>query len=170
MNSFTNTGTQAFTITHAKKIASKVATDLKRIQRFYGHPSDERIQKYEEELAEYLNNGYLEMVTYGFQKEGNWIEPTVRYTAKDFVGMIATDDDPGRIPLSAKIEGATFCSFLEQNQDWFNLPKEEQDKFKKYLPFQRGEGNEPGVLGYLSNDKTYSSGGKGLERSIVKNY
>jgi hypothetical protein len=170
MNSYTNTGTQAFTITHAKKIASKVATDLKRIQRFYGHPSDERIQKYEEELAEYLNNGYLEMVTYGFQKEGNWIEPTVRYTAKDFAGMIATDDDPGRIPLSAKTEGATFCSFLEQNQDWTKLSTEEQDKFKKNLPFQRGEGNEPGVLGYLSNDKTYSSGGRGVERSIVKNY
>ena len=170
MNSITNSGTQAYTLTNAKKIASKVATDLKRIQRFYGYPSDELIQKYEEELVLYLNSGYLDKVTYGFKRDGNWIEPTVQYTAKDFSGMITTDDDPGRIPLNAKTEGATFCSFLQQNQNWIKLSSLEQANYEKLLPFNRTEGNEPSVSGYFSSDKTYSSGGKGVERSTVKNY
>lgn len=32
--SFTNSTTQTFNVTHARYLASKVATDLKRIQRY----------------------------------------------------------------------------------------------------------------------------------------
>ena len=39
-NSFTISEATTFTITHARHMAAKVATDLKRIQRFYGKPSD----------------------------------------------------------------------------------------------------------------------------------
>jgi hypothetical protein len=49
--SYSITETASFTITHARYIASKVATDLKRFQRFYGAPSDDWIDKYETELA-----------------------------------------------------------------------------------------------------------------------
>ena len=38
-------------------IAAKVATDLKRMQRFYGKPSDERIAAYEAEATEFLKEG-----------------------------------------------------------------------------------------------------------------
>ncbi len=75
---------------------SKVATDLKRVQRFYGDPSDTRIANYETELIELLKAGFLSEVTYGYQRNGSWIEPTLRYTAKDLQGMAANDDDPGR--------------------------------------------------------------------------
>ena len=37
--SFTITETTTFTLTHAKYMAAKVATDLKRMQRFYGAPN-----------------------------------------------------------------------------------------------------------------------------------
>jgi len=36
--SFTISESASFTVTHARHMASKVATDLKRLQRFYGYP------------------------------------------------------------------------------------------------------------------------------------
>lgn len=169
-NSFTTSGTQTFTLTHAKYLASKVAADLKRMQRLYGSPSDLTIANYETELAEYLKKGFLSEVTYGFQKEGKWIEPTLRYTAKDLSGMIAGDDDPGNIKPGNDISGAHFTSYLEHNSSYSNLSLSEQDSFKNTLPFKRTGAPAPGINGYLSSDKTYSSGGKSLDRSTVKKY
>ena len=42
-SSFTLTETTTFTLTHARHMAAKVATDLKRLQRFYGRPGDAAI-------------------------------------------------------------------------------------------------------------------------------
>ena len=42
--SYTDTGTQTFSRAHAKRISFKVATDLKRMQRFYGRPTDREIE------------------------------------------------------------------------------------------------------------------------------
>ena len=38
--SYTSTETSTFTKTHAKYIAMKIVTDLKRVQRFYGTPDN----------------------------------------------------------------------------------------------------------------------------------
>lgn len=67
-------------------MAAKVATDLKRFQRLYGSPSDRAIASYEAELIEFLKAAYLGTVTYGFRRDGKWIEPTLRYTARDLAG------------------------------------------------------------------------------------
>src|SRR4051794_28181100 len=107
---FTEPGT--FTITHARHIAARVATDLKRIQRFYGEPSDAWIADYEEELVQFLKAGYLGTVTYGFRRGDVWIEPTLRYTARDLAGDTANDDDPGRIRPGANTRNAFFHSYL----------------------------------------------------------
>lgn len=168
--SFTSTESQSFTVTHAKHIASKVATDLKRIQRFYNSPNDHWIEEYEKELIEYLRKGYLKLVTYGFQKDGKWIEPTLQYTPKDLAGLSGTDDDPGRIRPGANVEGAHFTSYLIKNTAFYSATEAERSTFSGSLPFQRTGADEPGINGYLSADKTYSSGGKALERSIVKSY
>lgn len=168
--SYTGSESQTFTATHAKQLASKVATDLKRMQRFYNYPSDLMITAYETEAVELLKKGYLGTITYGFQKDEKWIEPTLRYTAKDLFGMTLSDDDPGRIRPGANVEGANFYSYLTYSSTWDKLSQVEKDNFKKDLPFQRGGADEPGINGYLSSDKTYSSGGKALERSIVKSY
>jgi len=45
--SYTTTETKTFALTHARHLAAKVATDLKRLQRFYGGISDERIEQLE---------------------------------------------------------------------------------------------------------------------------
>ena len=52
----------SFTVTHARHMAAKVATDLKRMQRLYGSPSDTDIADYETEVIELLKAGYLDTI------------------------------------------------------------------------------------------------------------
>lgn len=169
-SSYTNTGTQTFTATHAKYLASKVVADLKRIQRLYGSPSDATISCYESELIEYLKKGYLTEVTYGYQKDGKWIEPSLIYTSRDLDGMASGDDDPGKIKPNADISGASFTSYLVYNAAFYDLSETEQENFRRTLPFRRAGAPAPGINGYLSSDRSYSSGGKTLDRSTVKTY
>lgn len=167
---YTQTNTITFTITHARYLASKVATDLKRIQRFYGSPTDEWITRFEEELAQLLKNGYLKKVTYGYQRNDIWIPPSLSYTAYELNTLNGTDDDPGKVLPGANISGASFGSFLEYSQTYFDVSPEERRRFNDGLPFQRGNGQAPGAEGYFSNDRSYFSGGRSLNRSSLKSY
>lgn len=160
----------SFSVTHARHIAAKVATDLKRMQRFYGSPDDIWIAAFEAEIIEFLKMGCLGTVTYGFRRSGNWIAPTLRYTARDLASASADDDDPGRIWPGADISKASFYTYLTYNAAWDKLSESEKEGFRKRLPFERGGAPEPGVNGYLSHDRTYSSGGRGLDRASVRSY
>lgn len=166
----TETQTKTFTQTNAKHMATKVSADLKRIQRLYGNPSDDDIFTYELEVIELLKKGYLGTVSYGYKREDQWIEPTLKYSAIDLMDISANDDDPGRVRPGANITGASFYSYLTYSAKWDQLSQDEKDTFKKGLPFFRGGASEPTVNGYLSQDKTYSSGGKALNREIVRGY
>ncbi len=168
--SFTLSETTTFTITHAIHMAAKVATDLKRMQRFYGSPGDSAIAAYEAEVIELLKAGYLGTVTYGFKRNGNWVEPTLRYTARDLANISANDDDPGRIRPGINIIGATFASYLTYSPDWDRRSWNEQNVFRQRLPFQREGATEPGVSGYFQYDRTYSSGGRALDRTSVRSF
>ena len=167
---FTHTDTYTFTHTHAKHMSAKVATDLKRMQRFYGYPSDSDITAFEAEVIEFLIEGYLDTVMYGFRRNGNWIEPTLFYTARDLAGASANNDDPGRIRPGANIRGASFYSYLTYSPSWDCLNKTAKEDFKRRLPFRRGGAPQPGIDGYLSQDLIYSAGGRALERATVKSY
>jgi hypothetical protein len=166
--SFTISESASFTVTHARHMASKVATDLKRLQRFYGYPSDSRIADFEIELIELLKAGYMKTITYGFRRNGNWIEPALRYTARDLSGMAANDDDPGRVKPGLNIVGAEFYSFLTYTAAWEALSETAKHAFKSRMPFYRGGAPEPGVTGYFTSDKTYSAGGQALDRTSVR--
>jgi hypothetical protein len=167
--SYTTTSTSTFTITHARHIAAKVAADLLRIQRFYNQPSTAMIADYETEVVELLRKGYLNEVTYGFRRDGQFIEPTLRYKASDLYGE-GPDDDPGKVRPNADVSGASFYSFLTYSSAWHLLSSNEQAAFKLSLPFQRTTADEPGVSGYLHHDKTYSAAGRALSRSSVRSY
>ncbi|MCK1541819.1 hypothetical protein IVB12_07450 [Bradyrhizobium sp. 179] len=166
--SFTESAT--FTVTHARHMAAKVATDLKRMQRFYGSPSDKSIAEFEAEATELIKAGYLGTVTYGFQKDGKWIEPTLRYTARDLAGASANDDHPGRIRHNADVSGATFKSYLTYSAAWHQLTQTQRDLFEATLPISRSGAAEPGVSGYLASDRIYSSGGRALDRATVRSF
>ena len=165
-----NTITQAttFTVTHAKHIAAKVATDLKRLQRFYGKPSDVDIDAYEVEATVLLTHGYLESVQYGFRRNGRWIVPTLSYQANDLAGTM--DNDPGKVPTGADISNADFYSFLTRTRAWHGLSASQQETVyaSARIPFRRTPADEPGVDGYWSRDLTYSAGGRSLDRFTLR--
>lgn len=166
-SSYTLSEATTFTITHARHMAAKVTTDLKRIQRFYGAPSDADIAAYEAELTLLIKEGYLGTITYGFRKNGTWIEPTLRYTAHDLAGCVS-DDDPGRVRPGAETSNASFYSHLTYSHTWNQLSEAEKKSFKELLPFQRTGSPEPAISGYLSSDRTYSAGGRALERASLR--
>jgi hypothetical protein len=168
--SYTLSDSTTFTLTHAKHISAKVATDLKRMQRFYKEPIDSHIASYETEVIELLKAGYLDTVIYGFQRNGNWVEPTLIYKAKDFFGASADDDDPGRIRPGADVIGAKFGSYLTYSTAWGNLSETEKENFEERLPFKRNGASQPGVNGYLREDRIYSAGGRSLSRSSIRSY
>lgn len=167
---FATTLTESFTVTHAKKLASKVATDLLRFHRFYnGIPSMSDIDAYEQELVELLKYDYLDTVTYGFKRNGNWVL-AVKYRALSG-GVLVADDDPGKIKPGEDVGGTSFSSFLEYNNNWFQLPSEEKERFRTTLPFRRTTGAEPGIEnGWWVNDLNYSAGGRGISRSTIKKW
>lgn len=168
-NSITQTKTD--TLTHAKHLASKIATDLKRIQRFYGKPSDSDISSYETEAIALFKSGYLQKITYGFKKNNKWIEPTLVYT-KSILNSGYEDDDPGRIKPGKPMDvsGASFGSYLEYSQTWYDLSSNDQQNFKNKLPFQRVSADYPDSEGFFSNDKNYSSGDLSISRQSLKGY
>lgn len=169
-SSYTLSSSTSFTITHARHMAAKVAADLKRMQRHYGKPSDADIAAYEEEVVQLLKAGYIGTVSYGYMRDGDWIEPTLRYTAHDLMGGSGVDDDPGKIRPWADVSGASFYSYLTYSAVWDSLNSDQRDAFKKSLPFYRGGASEPGINGYVEQDRTYSAGGKSLGRSSVRSF
>ena len=166
--SFAVTESETFTVSHARHIACKVSTDLLRLQRLYGEPSDEIIDAFEAELIEFLKHDYLHTVTYGFKRNGAWVV-AVRYRAVS--GDLIADDDPGRVHPGVDITGARFSSYLVYNWRWSQLSQLEQDAFEATLPFKRTDAPEPGVEGgYWEEDRSYSAGGRGLSRSTLRRW
>lgn len=166
--SYTYSETTSFTETHARHMAAKVATDLKRMQRLYGSPTDIEITNYEAELIEFLKAGYLRAVTYGFRRDGKWIEPSLRYTARELAGANADDDDPGRVRPGCDITNGSFYTYLTYSSAWDAATSSERQQFQKKLPFSRSGAPEPAINGYLADDRTYSAGGRALNRASVR--
>ena len=153
--------------THARHIAAKVAADLKRVQRIYGvgRPSDAEIDEYQEELTLLLDKGYLGTVTYGFQRNGNWIA-ALQYRAMQR-GLSNNDSSGGAVYLGDAGE-TFFGSFLTCSPQWHNLGCDEQNAFRELLSFQRTNGNEPVVEGRWVEGRSYASGPLGVSRFMIK--
>ena len=167
---YSYTQTTTFTVTHARHLVAKVATDLKRMQRFYGSPSDNEILDFIIEAVALVKDSYLGTVAYGFRRNGSWVEPTVIYSARDLMGSTAADDDPGKIRPRADTSGAAFSSHLTCSDKWWTLSQTERTAYEEGLPFKRTPASEPGVSGYFVRDLTYSAGGRALDRSSVRSY
>lgn len=166
--SYTTNATDTFTILHARYIASKVGTDLRRFQRFYQKPTDTWIDWYEKELAVLLKHDVVSSVIYGFQRNDMWTEASVRYTALPG-GTLSADDDPGKIRANLDIAGAGFTSFLAYNANWFKLGSTKQSEIEGECPFQRSSGTAPPLeVGSWVDDLHYAAGGRGIGRATVK--
>ncbi len=165
--SYTTTETSSFTIIHARYLASKVAADLQLCAQYYGQPSEQRIREYAEELAQYLNEGYLKEYEFGYKKTGKRVV-SWRYRV-DENGVLTTDDRAGKIVPYADIPGATYFNFLTQNSWFFQLSQQERARFESTLPLQRVDGEPPSDgAGCWVSDRNYFSGGRGLGRQTFQ--
>jgi hypothetical protein len=162
--------TYSWTRTNAREVASKVKADLGYMRIFHGKPSEDFATQLEAELTEVLASGYLKYVIYGFKRDDYWVA-ALRYEAQ-MNGTLA-DQGAGRLTslIGKDTTNATFYSYLVYNSAWWALSKAEREQFEADLPIQRTTGTEPGTgSGYWESDRSYSSGGGGVARSVLKTY
>jgi hypothetical protein len=164
---FSYTTTATFTIVHARYLASKVAADMHLCAQYYGRPSEQEIREYAEELAQYLNEGYLKEYEFGFKRDEKRIV-CWRYKV-DSNGNLTTDNRAGKVVAYVDIDGARFFNFLTQNSRFFNLSSDDRAQFKANLPVQRTNGEPPSDgAGYWTSDRNYYSAGCGLNRQTFQ--
>lgn len=161
--SYTTTETSTFSLTIAKYVTSKVKTDLRQFQRWYGKPPDAEIDDYAEELIVMLAGGYVKWVEYGFRRDGDWVV-SLRYEA-GADGTLNADTRAGGVPRGHDVSKANFTSFMHRSSTWWDLTSGERDAIYANLPIKRVSGQEPGyVAGSFTYDRTYSSSGNGIAR------
>lgn len=159
---------ETYSLASAKYVASKIATDLRQVQRYYPKhgPSDADIMDYALEAALLSHRGYVNKITYGFQRHGDWIL-ALDYTNVD--GTLVADDRAGGIYRYANTDGTIFNSFLRYSSKWSLLPSTDRDEFAELLPFTRTTAPAPGYTGgYHTSDRTYSAHGTGFTRSMYR--
>jgi hypothetical protein len=154
-----------FTRTHAREIASRVAADLRLMRSFYGAPSLEEIDEYEEEFVELLVGGYLKQLEYGFKCGGARVV-SLRYT------VVPGSGEPqraGGVFARADITGASFFSYLTYSETFLQLSHAEQSAIEDALPVARTPGIAPSNgNGYWVADKSYAAGGVAASREMFR--
>lgn len=136
--------------------------------RFYGRPSLTEIDEYEQELIELMQYNAIDEITYGFKKDSEWIT-AVKY--KSVNGSLISDDVPGAIRAGFDVERASLYSYLIYGAGWWALSQSERDRIESRLPIKRSGADEPSVKdGYWSQDRSYSAGGRALQRSSIRRY
>ena len=166
-HSFTSTESFSFTRAHARLPASKVAADLKRMQRYYGSPSNHSIELYEEELVEYLFCDYLNSVEYGF-KTPEGVRVVSLFYQSDRNGSLV-DGNPGGVPVGVDVSGCSFFSFLRQNWRWSQASSAEKSEFRQQFVLERSSGEAPrDGHGYWEEDRSYAHTGHGVRRKVYR--
>jgi hypothetical protein len=166
--SYTFTTTNTFTRTRAEYVASKVAADLRRMNNFYGHPTESEIDLYYRELVEYLVHGFLDSVEYGFKKNGQRVV-SMKYKVE--TSGLLSDSHAGGVYARVDISGATWFSYLSQNSKFSSLSTEDSKAFYSKLTLSRGTGEPPkDGLGYWITDRAYSADGMGTQRQTFRPY
>jgi hypothetical protein len=161
------TTSETFSIIHARKLSAKVAADMHLCAQYYGRPSEEQTRQFAEELAPYLNEGYIEEYEFGYQKANKRIV-SWRYKV-DENGNLTTDERPGKVVPYVDINGAFFFNYLTQNSRFFRLSSDQRARFKSGLPVQRTNCDPPADgSGYWTSDRSYFSGGRGLNRQTFQ--
>ena len=160
------TRSASFTITDARYVGGKIGADLRILHNYFGKPSLDSIEKYVEEVALLLRDGYLNTVDYGFRDSAtNSWKLRLRYTAT--LGGYLTDARAGGLPASADITGYGFYSFLTYSSSFLNLTGTEQQMVKNNLPFPRTTGDAPSALaGSNTTGHGYARNGAGVARDV----
>jgi hypothetical protein len=157
------TASETFSIVHARHISSRVAADMRLMNRYYGYPAEANIEDYLEEIAQHLAKGYLKSFEIGFKRDGRRLF-TLRYEVR--ADGTLSDTRAGGVPTNIDVTGATHLNYLTRSTTWFALTQVERDAFKAALPVQRTPGDEPvdGQGYWVREDRSYAAAGTGLSR------
>jgi len=165
--SYTTTSTSTFTVTHARKLSSKIAADMNICRNYYGNPSEATARDYAEELAQLMSKKYVSEFEFGYKRKGERVV-VWRYVISDD-GSVVEDQRPGKLESWVDVKEAVFYSYLWHSSRWSNLSSDERERFEKGLPVQRTTGDPPGDgAGFWYEDKNYSSSGVGVSRSTFR--
>jgi hypothetical protein len=133
----------------------------------YGQPAENSIRDFAEELAQFLNEGYLKTYEFGYQKNGKRLLSW--FYRVDENGIISTDDRAGKVVPYVSIAGATFFNHLTPNERYHALSNSQRAAFKSTVPVSRMDGNGPNDgSGYWTSDRNYFSWGCGLNRQTFQ--
>ena len=161
--SYSITTTESFTLTHARRLAARVAADMHQCQRFYSKPTDTEIDSYQEELIVLLHGGYIKSYEFGFKTKNERRVVSWYYT----VGL-SGDLEGGRsggLFSSADVSGAVWFNFLSPGSEWYALSTVERDKIKANYSVRRTDGSAPqDGNGYWDRSRNYVSGGVAITR------
>jgi hypothetical protein len=164
----TSSGTRSasFTITDARYVGAKVATDLRLLNNLYGRPVLTDIDAYAEEVALLLRDGYVDTVSYGFRDpDTNEWKLRLRYTAT--AGGQLLDSKPGSFPTAAAVSSYSFYSYLTYSQKYLDLTPSQQEAVKQTLPVQRVGAEEPSArYGTTTTGNGYARNGVGVARDV----
>ena len=165
-NTYTTSAT--YSSTNVDYVASKVVSDLRGLNDYYGQPSESSMWDFYEELVELLAGGYVASVEYGFKRNGHRVV-SLCYEAR--MDGSLTDGRSGGVYARADISGASWFSILVYSKKWDSLPASAQEEIEARLPIKRSYGQAPGDgNGYWSMDRTYSSQGIGVQRRTFRPY
>src|SRR6266699_3763453 len=106
----TYTTSETFTLTHARRLAAKVAADMHQCQRFYRQPTEKQIENYQQELVVLLHGGYVKSYEFGFQTKDERRVVSWSYTVSPS-GDLEGGRSGGLFP-SADISDAALFNFL----------------------------------------------------------
>lgn len=165
--SHTITQSITFNRSHARYVATKVAADLRRMQRLYGWPTDKIIDDLIEEITEMLALDYLKTLEIGFERDGKRVLSLKYESRRD--GTLVSDDNAGGLPRGIDVSGCKKINYLTRTQKWFALTAYERAAIEARLPYVRTAAPEPqDGYGFWTQDRTYSAGGGGTTRRVFK--
>jgi hypothetical protein len=162
--SSTNTRTETFNVTHARKLAAKVVADMHQCNLLYGKgPAGTEIAGYEQELVAMLAGGYVRSYEFGFQTADDKRVLAWKYT----VGP-SGDLEGGRsggLYAQASLAGTSMFNFLTTSSKWTSLPAGDRAKVEAQHSVNRVTGSPPADgNGYWSSNRSYAAGGVAVTR------
>ncbi len=157
------TTSETFTLTHARRLAAKVAADMHQCQRLYSHLTDTEIDDYQQELAVLLLGGYVKSYEFGFKTSDGQRVVSWAYTVSPS-GNLEGGRSGGLYP-TANVSGAVMFNFLSYSSKWSALDSNEREKVKANYQVQRTDGSPPqDGNGYWDSSRHYESGGTAITR------
>lgn len=161
--SSTYTISETFTLTHARRLAARVAADMHQCQRFYSRPTETEIESYQGELIVLLHGGYIKSYEFGFKTKDERRVVSWHYT----VGP-SGDLEGGRsggLYSAANVASAVWFNFLTPSAEWYALSTAERDKIKANYSVRRTDGSPPqDGNGYWDSSRQYTSGSVAVTR------